>query len=238
MHHLLLLEDDPDIRLGIVQHFTREGVRLDACETGRDALRVLTGPEGAGLDAAILDLTLPDMDGLDVLKIIRHHPQLRNLPVVVVTARGEVIDRILGLELGADDYITKPFSMRELAARVKAVLRRTVSGANSEAGEHTLLAQGKVRMDLDAYAAWVEEREIEMTRLEFELLAFLLQNPNRVLTRQKLLKEVWGLDHSNETRTVDAHIRRLRMKLGAQAELIETVIGVGYKLNPPAPQPV
>lgn len=232
MSHILLLEDDPDIRQGVTQHFVRDGLTVCPCETGKEALALLMGAEGPGLDVAILDLTLPDMDGLDILKIIRHHPALRALPVVVVTARNEVVDRIVGLELGADDYVSKPFSMRELSARVRALMRRSRFSVEQEPWEGQALAFGPLRMDLDAYVAWMGGRAVDLTRREFELLAYLMRHPGRVMSRDRLLKDVWGLEYGGETRTVDAHVRRLRAKLGGFAEVIETVIGVGYKLRP------
>jgi DNA-binding response OmpR family regulator len=178
---------------------------------------------------ALLDLTLPDMDGLDVLRAIRASGQYRALPVVLVTARNEEIDRVLGLELGADDYISKPFSTRELVARIRAILRRA---AFIDAPDQTRQLQfGPVSIDLDMHTARVEGEALDLTRREFELLAYFLHNPRRVLSREKILQQVWGLEYLGESRTIDAHVRRVRSKLGDAAALIETVVGVGYRLG-------
>ena len=227
---VLLLEDDAEIRLGLAQHLTREGFAPLAVGTGTEALQALDAA-GTPLDAALLDLSLPDMDGLDVLRAIRSHPAYRALPVLLVTARAEEIDRILGLELGADDYISKPFSARELAARLRAILRRT-GGPEASVAPSTRLGYGPIQVDLDAHSVKAEGRTVELTRREFELLAYFLANPRRVLTREKLLQQVWGLEYLGESRTIDAHVRRVRAKLGGEAaQAIETVVGVGYRLG-------
>jgi len=232
MPRILLLEDDTEIRLGLEQHLRREGFFLVPVGTGRDALQALNAP-GAKLDAALLDLSLPDMDGLDVLRAIRTHPTLRALPVLLVTARSEEIDRVLGLELGADDYISKPFSARELAARLRAILRRSTPFEGTERA--TNLAFGPITVDLDMHTARVDGQLVELTRREFELLSYFLANPRRVLTREKILQQVWGLEYLGESRTIDAHVRRVRAKIGEKAaELIETVVGVGYRMGGPA----
>jgi DNA-binding response OmpR family regulator len=232
MPRILLLEDDAEIRLGLEQHLRREGFSLLPVGTGRDALLALNAA-GPKLDAALVDLSLPDMDGLDVLRAIRTHPTLKALPVLLVTARSEEIDRVLGLELGADDYISKPFSTRELAARLRAILRRSTP---FEEGERTTqLNFGPISIDLDMHTARVDGALVELTRREFELLAYFLANPRRVLTREKILQQVWGLEYLGESRTIDAHVRRVRAKIGeAAAEHIETVVGVGYRLGGPA----
>ncbi len=234
MPHILLLEDDADIRLGLEQHLRREGFGVSPVGTGQEALQVLSGgPQVTRLDAALLDLSLPDMDGLDVLRAIRQDAVHKGLPVLLVTARSEEIDRVLGLELGADDYISKPFSARELAARLRAILRRS---APVEATERPLeLSYGPITVDLDMHTARVDGQLVDLTRREFELLAYFLRNPRRVLTREKILQQVWGLDYLGESRTIDAHVRRVRAKLGEDAAaLIETVVGVGYRLGGPA----
>ncbi|MBP1627564.1 MAG: two component transcriptional regulator, winged helix family [Holophagaceae bacterium] len=231
MPHLLLLEDDADIRLGLEQHLKREGFTVSSFGTGREAIRYITQP-GSGSpkpDVALLDLTLPDIDGLDVLRAIRTDSRLRVLPVMLVTARNEEIDRVLGLELGADDYISKPFSSRELVARVRAILRRAAFMDATERQRD--LAFGPITVDLDAHVARVEGEPMDLTRREFELLAYFLQNPRRVLSREKILQQVWGLEYLGESRTIDAHVRRVRAKLGEAANLIETVVGVGYRLG-------
>jgi len=232
MPHILLLEDDTEIRLGLEQHLRREGFSLTSVGTGREALQAL-GASGSRLDAALLDLSLPDMDGLDVLRAIRTQGPHRGLPVLLVTARSEEIDRVLGLELGADDYISKPFSTRELAARLRAILRRATPTEVAERAPQ--LSFGPISVDLDMHTARVDGQVLDLTRREFELLAYFLANPRRVLTREKILQQVWGLEYLGESRTIDAHVRRVRAKLGpAAAEQIETVVGVGYRLGGPA----
>ena len=234
MPQILLLEDDTEIRLGLEQHLRREGFGVSAVGTGKEALQALAGAaQGPRLEAALLDLSLPDMDGLDVLRAIRTDPVHRGLPVLLVTARSEEIDRVLGLELGADDYISKPFSARELAARLRAILRRSTPAETPERTPQ--LSFGPISVDLDMHTARVDGQLVDLTRREFELLAYFLKNPRRVLTREKILQQVWGLDYLGESRTIDAHVRRVRAKLGeAAAAHIETVVGVGYRLGGPA----
>jgi DNA-binding response OmpR family regulator len=234
MPHILLLEDDTEIRLGLEQHLRREGFSIIAVGTGQEALQAIaTAGQGPRLDAALLDLSLPDMDGLDVLRAIRADQVHRGLPVLLVTARNEEIDRVLGLELGADDYISKPFSARELAARLRAILRRAVPIETPERPPQ--LSFGPITVDLDMHTARVDGQLLDLTRREFELLAYFLKNPRRVLTREKILQQVWGLEYLGESRTIDAHVRRVRAKLGeAAAAHIETVVGVGYRLGAPA----
>ena len=232
MPHILLLEDDEDIRQGVAQHFGREGFTVSAFDNGRDVLAFLQKAAKASsprLDAALLDLSLPDMDGLDVLRAIRSDPEHRALPVVLVTARNEEIDRVLGLELGADDYVSKPFSSRELVARLRAILRRAsfMEGPSKD----QILAFGPIIVDMDHHVARVDGASLDLTRREFELLAYFLKNPRRVLGREKILQQVWGLEYLGESRTIDAHVRRLRAKLGEASTLLETVVGVGYRLG-------
>jgi DNA-binding response OmpR family regulator len=232
MPHILLLEDDADIRLGMEQHLLREGFSVSAFENGKDALRLLqqvSAGHSPKLDAALLDLSLPDMDGLDVLRTIRNSAALRSLPVVLVTARSEEIDRVLGLELGADDYISKPFSTRELLARIRAILRRATFLDETSKGQ--MLHFGPISVDLDMHVARVNGESLDFTRREFELLAYFLKNPRRVLSREKILQQVWSLEYLGESRPIDAHVRRVRAKLGEAANLIETVVGVGYRLG-------
>lgn len=234
MPQILLLEDDTEIRLGLEQHLRREGFGVTAVGTGKEALQALAeASQGPRLEAALLDLSLPDMDGLDVLRAIRTDAVHRGLPVLLVTARSEEIDRVLGLELGADDYISKPFSARELAARLRAILRRSAPVGTPERTQQ--LSFGPISVDLDMHSARVDGQLIDLTRREFELLAYFLKNPRRVLTREKILQQVWGLEYLGESRTIDAHVRRVRAKLGeAAAAHIETVVGVGYRLGGPA----
>lgn len=227
MANLLILEDDVDIRQALEQHLTREGFTPLAAGTGRDALRLLES--GTRIDGALLDLSLPDMDGLDVLRAIRANPKMKMLPVLLVTARVDEIDRVLGLELGADDYVPKPFSTRELVARIRAVLRRATFLETQPEGQ--ILVFGAISVNLDMHVARVDGKAIELTRREFELLAYFVKNPRRVLGREKILQQVWGLEYLGESRTIDAHVRRVRAKLGESANLIETIVGVGYRMG-------
>jgi DNA-binding response OmpR family regulator len=174
----------------------------------------------------ILDLNLPVLSGTEVCRILRGRPATANVPIIMLTARTGEADRVTGLDLGADDYVTKPFSLRELAARVRAVLRRrqqaVAGGANVYTGAHLVA-------DFDAVAISVDGAPVRLTRREFELLRFLVENKNRVLSRDRLLERVWGYDRFIETRSVDVHVGRLRAKLGTAGRQIETVVGLGYR---------
>ena len=170
---------------------------------------------------------LPGLDGLEVTRLLKRDPATARLPLVMLTARGEEVDRIVGLELGADDYIPKPFSPREVVLRIKAVLRRR----DGEAAGGERLDTGGIRLDLGAHRAEVRGREIQLTATEFRLLKVLIERQGRVQTRSRLLTDVWGYAEDVDSRTVDTHVRRLRRKLGAEADRIETVIGVGYRLR-------
>jgi two-component system alkaline phosphatase synthesis response regulator PhoP len=223
---VLIIEDDPDICLSLRYNLEREG--------GYRVLAAATGEEGVALaaqkriDLVLLDLALPGLDGFEVCKALRRSPQTAALPIIILTARVEESDKVVGLELGADDYVTKPFSIKELLARIKAVLRRR---APAEAPARQLRA-GPFFLDLDGHVLRVDDREVTLTRKEYDLLALLIQSRGRVLTRDVLLDRVWGYDYAGETRTVDVHIRKLRKKLGRAAEEhIETVIGVGYRFR-------
>jgi two-component system alkaline phosphatase synthesis response regulator PhoP len=223
---VLIIEDDPDICLSLKYNLEREG--------GFRVLTAATGEEGVALaaqkriDLVLLDLALPGLDGLEVCKALRRSPQTAALPIIILTARVEESDKVVGLELGADDYVTKPFGVKELLARIKAVLRRTAP-AQPPARQ---LRAGPFFLDLDGHVLRVDDREVTLTRKEYDLLAILIQNRGRVLTRDVLLDRVWGYDYAGETRTVDVHVRKLRKKLGRAAEEhIETVIGVGYRFR-------
>lgn len=227
MPTLLILEDDVDIRQGLEQSLKREGFTVLPAGTGKEALAIVEGSRK--LDGALLDLSLPDIDGLDVLRAIRGQAKTRNLPVLLVTARADEIDRVLGLELGADDYVSKPYSSRELVARVRAVLRRATFLDEQQPSQN--LSFANITVDLDMHVARVDGQAMDLTRREFELLAYFLKNPRRVLGREKILQQVWGLEYLGESRTIDAHVRRVRAKLGDAGALIETIVGVGYRLG-------
>jgi DNA-binding response OmpR family regulator len=221
---VLVVEDEQDIA-GLIKHaLERSGdARVDIVGSGDAALRAVT--EGTP-DLVILDLNLPVLSGTEVCRILRGRPATANVPIIMLTARTGESDRVTGLDLGADDYVTKPFSLRELAARVRAVLRRrqqaAAIGANVYTGKH-------LRADFDAVSISVDGASVRLTRREFELLKFLVENRNRVLSRDRLLERVWGYDRFIETRSVDVHVGRLRSKLGAAGGQIETVVGLGYR---------
>src|SRR5688572_7026026 len=224
---VLVVEDEPDIAALIKQTLERDGsLDVDVAMTGEAALRQATERTP---DAVILDLNLPMVDGLEVCRILRERPASATVPIIMLTARASEGDRIRGLDLGADDYMTKPFSPRELAARVRATLRRAQS-AGAAGPESALIYGGKhLVADFEAVSILVDGVSIRLTRREFELLRFLVQNRNRVLSRDRLLERVWGYEHTVETRSVDVHVGRLRGKLGAAAHQIETVVGLGYR---------
>jgi DNA-binding response OmpR family regulator len=213
---LLLVEDEQSIGSLVRSYLERAGYRVTWVQTGEEALGQLRYP----FSLVLLDIGLPDIDGFEVCKRIRARS---TVPIVMVTARDEEPDRVVGLELGADDYIAKPFSPRELAARIKAVLRRT--HGMSGTGRVTV---GDVAVDRGARDVFVGERSVELTGKEFDLLAFLLENPGRVFSREQLLDRVWSLSYPFGTRTVDVHVAQLRRKLG-RPDLIRTVRGSGYK---------
>jgi DNA-binding response OmpR family regulator len=177
-------------------------------------------------DLIILDLNLPILGGLEVCRILRGRSDAKHLPIIMLTARGGEDDRVSGLEQGADDYVTKPFSLRELTARVRAVLRRSTSPGERAMGSYT---GAHLVADFDAVAVAVDGEAVRLTRREFELLRYLVQNKSRVVSRDRLLERVWGYDRLVETRSVDVHVGRLRSKLGAAGQQIETVVGLGYR---------
>ena len=224
---VLVVEDENDIA-GLIKHtLERSGdASVEVVGRGDEALRSITGRPP---DLVILDLNLPVLSGDEVCRILRQKQETRQIPIIMLTARTSESDRVAGLDLGADDYVTKPFSLRELAARVRAVLRRRRASADEArqarySGKHLIA-------DFDAVAVTVDAKPIKLTRREFELLRFLVENRNRVLSRDRLLERVWGYDRFIETRSVDVHVGRLRAKLGAAGQQIETVIGLGYRFN-------
>jgi DNA-binding response OmpR family regulator len=221
---VLIVEDEPDIA-GLMKHALERGGEMDVemVATGAAALKsVMEEPPGL----VLLDLNLPFIDGLEVCRLLRGRQSSAGIPIIMVTARTGEADRVNGLELGADDYITKPFSLRELVARVRAVLRRPPQTAM---GQNVGYQRGPLAIDFDAVSVRVSGSQIRLTKREFELLRFLVENRNRVLSRDRLLERVWGLDRQVETRSVDVHVGRLRGKLGQAGRQIETVIGMGYR---------
>ena len=223
---IMVVEDERDIAALVAYHLTKEGYRVRTVGTGQDALTAL-GSERP--DLVVLDLMLPEMSGYQILEEMRRRPELQEVPVVVLTARREEADRIRGLELGADDYLTKPFSPQELVLRIEAVLRRVRAAPVSGSGR--VLAAGPLRVDLSAMAVAVEGEPVDLTPTEYRLLVSLLERKGRVQSRQQLLESAWDIHVRIETRTVDMHIQRLRAKLGEAGDLIETVRGFGYRFR-------
>ena len=194
---------------------------------GRDALTAVNDQRP---DLVLLDLMLPDVSGIEVCRRLKGEAATRDLPIVMVTAKGDEVDRVVGFELGADDYVVKPYSLRELLLRIDAVLRRMVP-AQAGAGRGPLVF-GKLRLDRDAHRVWVDDQEVTLTALELRLLSTLLERRGRVQSRPALLDDVWGMSGEVTTRTVDTHVKRLREKLGEAGPYIETVRGVGYRFTP------
>jgi DNA-binding response OmpR family regulator len=222
---VLVVEDERDIA-ELIRHTLERGgdIEVQIAASGDAALKVAaTEPP----DLILLDLNLPVLSGLEVCRLLRGRPVTKQVPIIMLTARTSENDRVTGLDLGADDYITKPFSTRELAARVRAALRRRRGEADTPS---SLIYRGQhLLADFEAVNISVDGEEIRLTRREFELLRYLVENRNRVLSRDRLLERVWGYDRLVETRSVDVHVGRLRSKLGSAGKQIETVVGLGYR---------
>ena len=222
---VLIVEDEPDIRELVVHHLKREGYHVSAAASGEEALRQV---RAAAPDLVLLDLMMPAMDGLEVCRRLRQDPATAALPIVMLTAKGDEVDRVLGLEIGADDYVVKPFSPKELLARVRAVLRR--SRPTPGAAPITL---GALTIDSGTHTVSVGGLALALTPKEFDLLRALVEARGRVLSREFLLDRVWGYSRASEieSRTVDVHVRRLRVTLGPEGRRILTVKSVGYRLD-------
>jgi two-component system, OmpR family, phosphate regulon response regulator PhoB len=223
---ILVVEDERDIAALVAYHLTKEGYRVRTAEGGVEALEAVSAERP---DLILLDLNLPGFSGYDVLTEIRRRPGVTDVPVVMLTARREESDRIKGFELGADDYLTKPFSPRELVLRVAAVLRRAQAPAVAGAGR--ILRAGGIVLDLNAMTVTVDGAPIDLTPTEYRLLASMMERRGRVQNRKQLLEAAWDVHAQIETRTVDMHVQRLRGKLGAAGDQIETVRGFGYKFR-------
>jgi two-component system phosphate regulon response regulator PhoB len=222
MPRILLIEDERDLQQVVAYNLRGAGFEVVTALAGREGLRLAHEQPP---DLVILDLMLPDLPGTDVCKALKADAELRGVPVLMLTAKGEEIDRVVGFELGAEDYVVKPFSVRELILRIQAILRR-VEGRAEPAPRITF---GDLEVDRGARRVWVAGAEVELTALEFNLLVTLHDRRNRVQTRSMLLDEVWGITADVTTRTVDTHVKRLREKLGTAGAYIETVRGVGYR---------
>lgn len=224
-HHVLVIDDEPDILELVRFGLTQEGFSVETAATAREGLACVANRLP---DLVVLDLMLPDMSGTEVCRILRSQDETAQLPVLMLTARGEEVDRVVGFELGADDYVTKPFSPRELALRVRAVLRRSAPASPPTA---PLLSHRDLLLDLERHRCNVAGGEVDLTAKEFGLLATLMLRPGRVFTREKLLDELWGSEVTVTHRTVDTHMKRLREKLGDAGSYIHTVRGVGYRFS-------
>ena len=221
---VLVVEDEQDIAALIKHALERSGdAQVDVVGSGDTALRAVSDQAP---DLVILDLNLPVLSGTEVCRLLRGRPDTASVPIIMLTARTSESDRVAGLDLGADDYVTKPFSLRELAARVRAVLRRRGGGRQVSAPAYS---GAHLHADFEAVAVAVDGEPVRLTRREFELLRYLVENRNRVLSRDRLLERVWGYDRFIETRSVDVHVGRLRSKLGSAGRQIETVVGLGYR---------
>ncbi|MGE3955637.1 MAG: response regulator transcription factor [Vicinamibacterales bacterium] len=223
-HRVLIVEDEQDIA-GLIKHTLERsgGAEAEIVGSGDAALKAVSARPP---DLIILDLNLPVLSGLEVCRLLRQRSDARHLPIIMLTAKSSEADRVTGLEMGADDYVTKPFSLRELTARVKAVLRRATSPEERPA---SVYSGAHLVADFDAVSVEVDGAPVRLTRREFELLRYLVQNKNRVVSRDRLLERVWGYDRLVETRSVDVHVGRLRQKLGAAGQQIETAVGLGYR---------
>jgi two-component system phosphate regulon response regulator PhoB len=222
--NVLIVEDERDLQRVLSYNFKQAGFDPVSALNGETALRAVREER---FDLVILDLMLPDLSGTEVCRRLKQNPQTADIPVIMVTAKGEEVDRIVGFELGADDYVVKPFSVRELILRARAILRRSETTATSE----ERFEFGKLRVDRAAHRAWVADQEIAFTALEFRLLMMLHDRRGRVLTRDILLDEVWGAHVDVTARNVDTHVKRVREKLGIAGDYIETVRGVGYRFR-------
>jgi len=223
---IALVEDEPDIAEILRYNLEREGLQVDVYDRGDTALASI---QATPPDLILLDLMLPGVDGLEVCRLLKRNQQTAEVPMIMITARGEEMDRIVGLELGADDYISKPFNPREVLLRVKAVLRRAHVEGGADGAE--VLEAGSLQIFPDAHRVEIGGSEIILTATEFRLLKFLLERAERVQSRDTLLREVWGYAGSVDSRTVDTHVRRLRKKIEPESDRIETVIGVGYRFH-------
>ncbi len=223
---VLVVDDEENIRMLVKFNLEKAGYEVLEASDGNKAIETAVNSTP---DIVILDLMLPGIDGLEVCRNLKRHPRTAALPIIMLTAKSDEIDRVIGLELGADDYMTKPFSQRELVARIKAVLRRSNVAVGN--GEELLL--GRLRMNFSQYEAWLDNEKLELTPKEYEMLKLLAENAGKVFSREQLLEKIWGYEYFGDTRTVDVHVRHLRAKLERvpeMAEAIETVRGVGYRL--------
>ena len=224
--NILVIEDEPDIRKNLEYNLGREGFKVFSVASLNDAEEKLQNNNDFSL--LILDLMLPDGSGLDLCKKIKSDPKTENIPIIILTAKDDEVDKVVGFELGADDYVTKPFSVRELILRIKAVLKR---GQKKEDLVEVERQFGDLIIDVESHEVYVNNNQIDLTALEFRLLRQLVDRRGRVQSRDQLLEDVWGYSVEVTTRTVDTHIKRLREKLGPMGKYVQTIRGVGYKFS-------
>src|SRR6187399_3172176 len=224
MTRILVVEDEPDLQRVLDYNLRQGGHEVTVTRLGLEGVKLCREQRP---DLVLLDLMLPDVPGTEVCKQLKEHAATRGTPVIMLTAKGEEIDRVVGFEVGADDYVVKPFSVRELMLRIRALLRRQ----QRDEPDGNEVAFGRLRLDSGGHRAWVDDQEAVLTALEFRLLTTLLLRRGRVQTRERLLQDVWGIEADVTTRTVDTHVKRLRQKLGGAGEYIETLRGVGYRFK-------
>jgi two-component system phosphate regulon response regulator PhoB len=222
---VLVIEDEVDLATTLEYNLRSEGFQVRVAHSGKQGMAAAASEPLP--DIIVLDLMLPDLSGTEICRRLREQERTRDVPVIMCTAKGEEIDRVVGFEVGADDYVVKPFSVRELILRVRALLRRV----QRTDGEPALVRFGRLKIDRDAHRAWVDDAEIALTALEFRLLHAFLSRRGRVQSRDALLDDVWGMDADVTLRTVDTHVKRLREKLGEAGAYIETLRGVGYRFK-------
>ena len=225
--HILLVEDEPDLLQTLSFNFESEGYKVSKALNGEEAMKLLEKNDSIAL--VILDLMLPDISGLDICRHIRNTNDLKNLLVIMVTAKGEEVDRVVGFEVGADDYVVKPYSVRELLLRVGGMLKR--SSKENQSNDKDLVEYEDLKIDNNKHKVYLSDEKISLTSKEFKLLKHLLLKADKVQSRDNLLEKVWGYNNDVTTRTVDTHIKRLRSKIGKYGDKIETIRGEGYLFN-------
>ena len=226
---VLVIEDEPDIRKTLEYNLSREGYTVEGCGSIEEANTFLENPS---YSIILLDLMLPDGSGLDLCRQIKSNSTIQEIPILILTAKDDEVDKVVGFELGADDYVTKPFSVRELILRVKAILKRNTKTSNPSNQTHEINRNfGSLKMNVESHEVFINDEEIILTALEFKLLRQLVERRGRVQTRDQLLTDVWGYSSDVTTRTVDTHIKRLREKLGSMGKYVQTIRGVGYKFS-------
>ncbi|MEG3640032.1 response regulator transcription factor [Magnetococcus sp. PR-3] len=224
--NILIVEDERDLANTLEYSLKQEGFNARVALTGEEGMRIATVERWP--DLVLLDLMLPGVSGIEVCRRMREEEGTRTMPVIMLTARGEEIDKVMGFEAGADDYVVKPFKVRELVLRIRAILRRVQPEQEESA---SLVTFGRLKVDLEGHRVWVDEEESNLTAMEFKLLTTFLARKGRVQNRDTLLNDVWGVNAFVQTRTVDAHVKRLREKLGPAGKYMETIRGVGYRFR-------